>query len=144
LRKVLANQIEKTGLKVKLQSYESSTFFKDLNGGNFQLATVRWVGVQDPDIYRQAFHSKELPPGRNRGAYSNADLDKLLERGNSIANETERMELYLKVQTKVLSELPIIPLWYPTQTAVVNRRVSGYEPPVNGDFTAFISVTKDQ
>src|SRR5690606_31549203 len=70
--RVLAHQLSKSGLKIKLQSYEWGTFYNDIRGGNFQLATMRWTGTLDPDIYRLAFHSKEAPPGRNRGRYLNS------------------------------------------------------------------------
>ena len=38
--------------------------------GNFQLFTLQWVGVSDPDMLRRVFHSKQMPPaGFNRGYY---------------------------------------------------------------------------
>lgn len=141
--KVLANQIESIGLKVKLQSYEWGTFFNDIKSGNFQIAMMRWVGAIDPDIYRIAFHSKEHPPGRNRGFYKNLTLDKLLDQGVKIESETARIEHYKQIQEIVFQELPIIPLWYNTQVSVINRRVKGYSPAQNGDFSPLLSVTKD-
>ena len=36
--------------------------------GNFQLYTLQWVGVTDPDMLRRVFHSTQVPPaGLNRG-----------------------------------------------------------------------------
>ena len=140
--KVLANQLSKLGLTVELQSYEWGTFYDDVRKGNFQLATMRWVGALDPDIYRIALHSSEIPPGRNRGQYVNPILDKLLEQGLRIRVESKRIDHYKKVQEIVLEDLPIIPLWYDGQVAIVNKRVQHYTPSLNGDFSPFVYVTK--
>lgn len=140
--KVIANQLEKLGLKIKLQSYEWSTFYGDVKNGNFELAVMRWVGTTDPDIYRLAFHSSELPPGRNRGSYSNEKLDKMLVEGPTIVDEIKRKEHYRKIQTIVLEDLAILPLWYDTQVAVIHSRVKDYDPPTNGDYAGLIKAWK--
>lgn len=140
--KVLANQLSKIGLKVELRSFEWGTFYDDVRTGNFQLATMRWLGALDPDIYRIALHSSEKPPGRNRGHYLNPELDLLLDAGLRLADDSRRIEHYKKVQKIVLDDLPLIPLWYDGQVAVVNRRVQDYTPPLNGDFSPLIRVYK--
>ncbi|CAN5474708.1 ABC transporter substrate-binding protein [soil metagenome] len=141
--KVLANQLEAAGLVVKLQSFEWATFYKDMDQGNFQLATMKWVGTTDPDIYKTAFHSAEVPPkGRNRGSYSNPTLDKLVEQGRKIENHQKRVDLYKKVQRIVYDDLPLIPLWYDFEVAVAGPRVQGYVPSKNGDYTALTKVEK--
>lgn len=143
IAKVIANQLEKTGLKVSLQSFEWNTFFSDVKSGNFQLAIMRWVGVTDPDIYRQAFHSKEFPPGRNRGHYSNPLLDKLLDRGLSIQNEVKKIEHYKIVQKIVHEDLPTIPLWYNTQVAILSKRVKNFKPYQNCDLLPLLEAYKE-
>lgn len=140
--RVLANQISKSGLKVTLQSYEWGTFYSDIRSGNFQLATMRWIGTLDPDIYRMAFHSAEFPPGRNRGRYNNSTLDRLTEEGLTIADENRRVKHYFEVQKIVQDDLAIIPLWYDNQVAVVHKRVHGYKAWSTSDFYPFIFVSK--
>lgn len=142
--RVIANQLEALGLKIKLQSFEWGTYYGDIQKGNFQIATMRWVGTIDPDLYRLAFHTKEIPPeGRNRGHYSNQRLDRLLDEGLSIEDDKKRTEHYGQVQKIVLEDLPIIPLWYDTEVAVLNPRVKGYFLPKNGDYSALIKVYKE-
>ena len=140
--KVISNQLRSAGFKPSLQSYEWGTFYSDIQSGNFQIAIMRWVGATDPDIYRVAFHSKELPPvGRNRGFYINPKLDKLLEQGRTTENLTQRKNIYQKAQEIIHGDLPIIPLWYNTDVAIVNNRVLNYSPPLNGDFSPLYSVS---
>ncbi|HEX4923620.1 MAG TPA: ABC transporter substrate-binding protein [Bdellovibrionales bacterium] len=140
--RVIAHQLGQIGLKVKLQSYEWSTFYGDVKSGNFELALMRWVGTTDPDLYRLAFHSSEVPPGRNRGSYVNKALDKLLEEGPTIVDAMKRREHYRKIQTMVLEDLAVLPLWYDTQVAVIHKRVKDYDPPTNGDYTGLLKAWK--
>ena len=140
--KVIVNQLKQAGITAQLQSYEWGTFYGDIMKGQFQLATMKWVGAIDPDIYRIALHSGEIPPGRNRGHYKNRKLDQLLEEGLTIKDNEKRIKHYQEVQKIVMEELPIIPLWYNQQVAIVNRRVRNYKPAMNGDFTPLLFAHK--
>ena len=97
---VIANQLRKAGFRVRQQSYEWSTFYADVRQGRFQLATMRWVGTVDPDLYRMAFHSREVPPGRNRGSYVNPELDRLLDRAPETREPKLRNQLMRQGQEK--------------------------------------------
>lgn len=142
--KVLANQLEQAGLKVKLQSFEWATFYKDMDQGNFQLATMKWVGTTDPDIYKTAFHSQEVPPkGRNRGSYNNPTLDKLVDQGRGIEDTRKRIDHYKKVQKLIYADLPMIPLWYEFEVAVASTKVKDYSPSKNGDYSSLTKVQKE-
>lgn len=142
--RVLASQLEGSGFQVRLQSFEWATFYSDVSKGNFQLALMKWVGATDPDIYRIAFHSKELPPGRNRGSYQNPKLDQLLDEGVLLENTEARKLHYQKIQEVIHRDLPIIPLWYEKQVAVARTRVHDFTPSANGDFSGFMMARKSQ
>jgi peptide/nickel transport system substrate-binding protein len=142
--RVLAFELTQIGLKVRLQSFEWGTFYNDVQKSNFQIATMRWTGTLDPDLYRIAFDSKELPPtGRNRGHYHNAALDPLLDAGLHFENRQQRIHHYLRIQSIVYDDLAIIPLWYDMEVAVINKRVKGFQLSRNADYTPFMDVTKD-
>ncbi len=140
--KVIVNQLQMAGIPADLQSYEWGTFYGDVSKGNFQLATMRWVGAIDPDIYRVALHSQEIENGRNRGGYTNRKLDNLLEGGLSIRDHEKRIQHYKEVQKIVMDELPIIPLWYNQQVTIINNRVKNFKPSQNGDYTPILSAYK--
>ena len=142
--KVIANQLAATGLDVDLESYEWGKFYGDVRAGNFQLATMKWVGVVDPDIYRVAFHSREKPPGRNRGSYVNPDLDRLLDQTASTEDAGKRRELFRRVQKIVHEDLAILPLWYDDQVAIASRKITGFKPSLNSDFLPLAHVRKQE
>lgn len=137
--KLIVNQLRKQGFRIRHESYEWGTFYKDTQEGNFDLATMTWVGAYDPDIYRIAFDSRELPPdGRNRGYYENAQIDKLVRAGAEELDSKKRKELYLKVQEIVVKDLAILPLWYEDTITVIHKRVKNYTPSLNGDYSGLI------
>jgi peptide/nickel transport system substrate-binding protein len=140
--KVLAYQLGKSGLKVNLQSYEWGTFYNDIKTGNFQLATMKWVGAFDPDIYRIAFHSRELSPGRNRSHYINKKLDALLDEAFRIEDFRKRKNAYMKIQKTVFDDFAIIPLWYDTQAVVLDRRLKGFETSALSDYYGLLNLRR--
>ncbi len=141
--KVLAMQLKKIGLKIRMESFEWGTFYGDLNAGRFQLALLKWVGVVDPDIYRLAFHSKEHPKkGRNRGWYKNRQLDQLLDQGVTLMNRDKRRVIYNQVQQIIQDELVFIPLWHEEQIAVVQRDILHYSLSDTGDFYYLTKIRK--
>ncbi len=142
--RIIASDLKKVGFNIKVQSFEWGTFYGDVQSGRFQLAMLRWVGTIDPDLYRKALHSRERPPnGRNRGSYSNADIDRWTEEALKATDFKQRKLIYSKVQKKVFSDLPFIPLWYDTEVAVVNKRIHGYQPTPDGSFWILTKVEKN-
>ncbi len=142
IAKVIANQLGKAGFTVDIQSYEWGTFYEDIKKGKYELSMMRWVGAVDPDIYRMAFHSSEHPPGRNRSFYSNSKIDNLLDKGVTELDFNKRKAIYDEVQTSIYNEKLILPLWHNKKVTVMGSKIEGYEPRANGDFNAFVEVSK--
>lgn len=141
--KMLAYQLEKVGAQVALKSYEWGTYYADIKKGNFQIATMKAVGVQDPDLYRLMFLSSQTPPhGLNRGYYDNKSIDPLLLEGNRIADPKQRVSHYHTVQEIVIKDLPMIPLWYDKYVAILNKRVTHFEPSPQTGFSFLFTVEK--
>jgi peptide/nickel transport system substrate-binding protein len=141
--KTMAHQLKQTGVQVSLKSYEWGTYYSDIKKGNFQIATMKAVGIQDPDLYRLMFHSTQIPPtGLNRGYYNNDQLDELLIKGNQIADLSARVDHYRKIQRIVVNDLPMIPLWYDKYVAIVNKRITGFVPTPQTGFSFLLELEK--
>ena len=127
---------------MKIRSYEWGTFFGDIRNGNFQLYSLTWVGISDPDIYRYIFHSRFTPPaGLNRGLYKNARVDALLEEAHQSADTDIRARVYGEAQHILGRELPYINLWHSVNVAVFDRRISGYRVYPDADFISLARAT---
>lgn len=134
---VLQEQLSRVGIAVTVRSYEWGTFYGDIKRGNFQLYTLSWVGVSDPDIYHYVFHSDSVPPaGANRGRYANPELDDLLDKARAATDRKARKALYARVQQIVARDLPYVSLWHPDAVLVRDRRLTGFELTPTGDYTS--------
>lgn len=113
IAKLLAHQLKQVGIQVTMQPFEWGTFFRDIKSGNYQIYTLSWVGVSEPDLYYNILHSKQFPPdGANRNFFINPQADQLTEKGRRLLEFKERRPIYSQIQKLVNEELPFIPLWY--------------------------------
>ena len=80
----IQHDLARVGIALEIRSSELQTLSADVRRGSFQLYTLQWVGVTDPDMLRMVYHSGQQPPiGLNRVHYSNADVDRLIERAST-------------------------------------------------------------
>src|SRR5690606_19678951 len=127
----LKAQLAEVGIDVVVQSLEWGTLMGDLKRGNFQLATLKWTPVIDPDILRLAYHSGSIPTaesgwgGGNRGRYRNPELDAILMEARQRSDLEERRALYDRAQHIVAHDLPALPLLHEESIGVVSRSVRG-------------------
>lgn len=125
---VIQQQFKEVGIAMAVRSYEWGTFYGDIKAGNFQLYTLSWVGIAEPDIYYFVFHTDSAPPeGANRGRYSNPEVDRLVEAARITPDRAERARLYGRVQQIVAEELPYVSLWHPEVLVVHDKRLKGFE-----------------
>jgi peptide/nickel transport system substrate-binding protein len=142
ISEAIVQSLREVGIDANLRSLEFGTFFSDIRRGNFQIYSLSWTGVRDPDILYTAFDSASVPPeGSNRGRYRNPRLDALLERAREITDEAARRKLYAQAQRLVAHDLPYVPLWYRSDVAAVRRRIAHYDPWPSGDFTGIAQAT---
>lgn len=140
---VIQQQLARLGVEVEVRSQEFATLYADVLRGHFQLFTLQWVGVSDPDILRRVFHSAQMPPaGFNRGFFADAEVDRLIDRATASIDDDERRELYRAVQRRVAEEAPYISLWYKTNIAVFQPGIGGVRLSPIADFGFLKDVTK--
>jgi peptide/nickel transport system substrate-binding protein len=133
---VLQEQWRKVGVDLELQSMEPATLGSEIARGNFQLYTLRWIGVNDdPEFYEFAFSSKRMPPmGGNRGHYRNTQVDQLLDRARAETDRAKRRVLFGEIQKIVAEDLPYISLWFLDNISVHRKRISGLQISPTGDY----------
>jgi peptide/nickel transport system substrate-binding protein len=141
---VIQESLRRVGIALDVRSYEFATLYSDVLRGSFQLFTLQWVGVSDPDMLRRVFHSKQMPPiGFNRGFFSNPAVDELIDRATRSTNDTERRALYGDVQRLVAEEAPYVSLWYKTNVVVAQRDLQGIDIGPASDFRFLRNVWRD-
>jgi peptide/nickel transport system substrate-binding protein len=142
---VIQQNLRDVGIDLDVRTYEFATLFSDVLNGNFQLYTLQWTAgsLADPDILRRVFHSKQVPPvGFNRGHYSNARVDALLDEAAASGDETRRLELFQQVQRLIAADLPYISLWNKTNFAVAQASLAGVRLDSLGDLMFLKDVSR--
>jgi peptide/nickel transport system substrate-binding protein len=140
---VIQRQLSEVGITVTIRNYEWGTFYGDIKSGNFQIFTLSWVGVDDPDIYYNLFHSGSIPPnGANRVHYRNLRIDQLLEAGRITLDPEKRKVIYSEVQQIIADDLPYASLWHTMNVAVMKKEVEGFKLYPDGDFYSLKEVRR--
>jgi len=134
IAEAIKERLQQVGIEIDVRSYEWATFYSDIKKGNFHLYSLAWVGIMDPDILYQIFHSSSFPPnGDNRGRYSNPAVDRLLEQGRSTNELAERKRIYGQVQRILAEDLPYVPLWWWNNVVVKKPALENFTPYPDGD-----------
>ncbi len=133
---VIQEELRAAGIELTLRSAEFGTFYSDITKGAFQMYILRWIGSnEDPDIFRYAYATQSFPPkGGNRGRYSNARVDVLLQAASAETDQNIRRKEYVEVQQILADELPGIPLFYPNNEVVHSTRLTGLKLDPSGGF----------
>jgi oligopeptide transport system substrate-binding protein len=115
------------GVEVEIQQVEWATFLQDLNKQKFQaFAGLGWeADYPDPqDFLDILFHTES---SINHGAYSNAEVDSVLEEARVEPDVARRIELYQEAEELVVEDAAWVPLWYRGERHVlVKPHIQGY------------------
>ncbi len=138
---LIAEDLSAVGIEVKRRAFEWGTFYGDIKAGNFQLYSLRWVGITDPDTLRYVFHSESLPPaGANRGRYRNAEVDELLDRSRRELDPEARKTLFSRIQKILAEDCVYVSLWYPDDIYALSDRFEGFQAFPGGQYTSLKKV----
>jgi peptide/nickel transport system substrate-binding protein len=142
IAEALKEQLHHVGIELEVRTYEWATFFSDVKKGNFHLYSLAWVGVMDPDILYQIFHSLSVPPrGDNRGRYMNREVDRLLDQGRKTTDRATRKLVYARAQRILAEDLPYVPLWWWKNVVVKRPSIEGFVPYPDGELISLQKVS---
>lgn len=124
----VALQLDKVGIKAKVQAFESGTLFDMLD---YNQGTDLWIGRWSPGTgeanygIRPNFHTTSFGPNdNNSGFYSNADVDRLLDEAVRTADRDEMMSKYAEIQKIIYTEAPWVFLHVPDNVVAKSSAVS--------------------
>ncbi len=134
---IIQEMLARVGIRADIRSHEFATFYNDIKRGNFQVFSLTWTGVVDPDIYNLILHSARIPPaGSNRGRYRNPRFDRLVEQGARLTEPAQRLPFYLEAQEILAEDLPYISLFSKVNVAVMPAALAGYRNYPSGELYA--------
>src|SRR5437870_12918669 len=104
MAEALKQQLSEVGIELEVHTFEWGTFYADIKRGNFDLYSLAWVDITDPEIYFDIFHSQNIPPnGDNSDHYRNTEADQLREQRSRRNGDTKRKMIDRQLQKVVTS-----------------------------------------
>ena len=140
---VIQSSLADVGVNVQIETLEVNTIRTQLAQGQYQMYTGIWIGGnQDPIFLRDLFASSKIPGVSgatccNRSRYGNPQVDSLVEQAIDVTatNRDKAKELYGQVWQTVSNDLPLLPLWYPANIVIANKRIGNIKINPSGDYS---------
>ena len=128
-------QWKQVGIETVIDNQTARVFFgTTLTQRKHQgLAMFAW-GSGPEHLPRTTLHTDYIPTeengwsGQNFGAYSNPEMDSLLERIDVELNLEKRIELWRELQHIYATDLPAIPLYFRSDSYIFPKWLKGVEP----------------
>ena len=142
----IQSNLKDVGLNVEIEPLDRSALLEQLRNGQFQMNTNIFIGGnQDPIFLKDLFTKGRIPSATvaccNRWRYSNPDVDKLVEDAINEPDRERAKELYVQAWEKISAEAPLLPLWYPANMVVANKRIGNIKISPSGDWSFIKDIT---
>jgi peptide/nickel transport system substrate-binding protein len=119
---VVKEQLAAIGIEVELVALESAAWWDQVGKGEHDLGLLG--GFQGPDPANLALRFG-TDGNLNYWAYSNPEVDALLEQGDTAPTQEERAPLYFEAQALIAADVPAIPVVLQTFYSTFTSRLSG-------------------
>jgi len=146
---VVQSALTDIGLNVQIETLEVNTIRQQLSQGQFQMYTGIWIGGnQDPIFLRDLFASSKIPGVSgatccNRSRYVNQQVDDLVQKAIDVTatDREQAKQLYGQVWQIVSNDMPLLPLWYPANIVIANKRIGNIKISPSGDYSFVKDIT---
>ena len=123
----IQRELQKTGLLVNVDVIPAATLKDAKANGKLDLFRASWVAdYPDAENYLSLYYSKNFAPnGPNYTHFQNEQFDLWYEQAFTETNTKQREVLYSKMDSLVMQEAPVIPLFYDEVVRFTRKEVKG-------------------
>jgi peptide/nickel transport system substrate-binding protein len=114
--------LQKLGMDVQIQFYERNVHLQRYRDEQYQMLMEWWITPPDPDVWDHYYSTSN----NNSWAYSNPDVDKLLDQGRQQTDHAQRVTTYQQLQTLLAEDVPIMYLYYPQEIQALSARTQNF------------------
>ncbi|MDC8003628.1 ABC transporter substrate-binding protein [Aureisphaera galaxeae] len=120
-------ELEKIGIKVTVDVMPPSTLRQMKSSGELDVFRASWVAdYPDAENYLSLLYSPNFTPnGPNYMHFYNETMDSLYLKALSVTDIEQRKLLYTQMDSLIIAEAPIVPLYYDKAIRFVNHKVTG-------------------
>jgi peptide/nickel transport system substrate-binding protein len=109
---IIRQQLQALGIQIVLDELDQLTWFSNVRRGEFEATLLSHAPYEAPDQATRFYHTGgPYGTGTNPFRFSNAEIDRLIERSWGESNREERRETLLTAQRLMLSARPMLPLF---------------------------------
>ncbi len=120
-------ELQKIGLEVAIDVIPPSTLRQARATGKLAVFRASWIAdYPDAENYLSLFYSKNFTPnGPNYTHFKNEKFDVLYEKSIEITAPKERYRLYQQMDSILIQEAPVVPLYYDEVIRFTQKTVHG-------------------
>src|SRR5690554_5746227 len=123
----IQRELQKSGLIVHIDVIPAATLKDAKANGKLDLFRASWVAdYPDAENYLSLYYSKNFAPnGPNYTHFENEQFDLWYEQAFTETNTLKRENLYTKMDSLVMSQTPVVPLFYDEVVRFTRKNVEG-------------------
>ncbi|WP_188466804.1 ABC transporter substrate-binding protein [Bizionia arctica] len=123
----IQRELQKIGLTVQVDVIPAATLKDAKANGKLDMFRASWVAdYPDAENYLSLYYSKNFAPnGPNYTHFKNEQFDLWFEQSFTETNITEREKLYSKMDSLVMDNTPIVPLFYDEVVRFTRKDIKG-------------------
>ncbi|MBO6516781.1 MAG: ABC transporter substrate-binding protein [Bacteroidia bacterium] len=122
----IQKQLDDVDIVCEINVLPSSELKEQKRNNNLEFFRASWImDYPDAENYLSCFYSKNFSPnGPNYTHFSSSPFDQLYEQALVEPSDSIRMKLYERMDSVILSDAPIVVLFYDQSVRLLNKRVS--------------------
>jgi cationic peptide transport system substrate-binding protein len=123
MAELIQQDLIKLGLQTKIRSMEFNEFLRQLKKGNHSIALLGWIAdIPHPDnFYTPLVSCSGIDGGNNFSFWCDEQLDQILSRAKN--EKLWQQKLYLQVDAMIKKSSALIPIAFPKQNIIYNKRI---------------------
>jgi len=123
----IQRELENIGIQVQIDVVPPSTLRQMKSSGELAVFRASWIAdYPDAENYLSLFYGENFTPnGPNYAHFKNNVYDSLYVASLSLSNIEDRKLLYEKMDSIIIEEAPVVPLYYDMAVRFVSKKVSG-------------------
>ena len=123
----IQRELEKLGISIKIDVMPPATLRQLKSSGELDIFRASWVAdYPDAENYLSLFYSPNFTPnGPNYTHFKNVVFDSLYVEAQKISQINKRKLLYTQMDSIIISQAPIVPLYYDIAVRFVSKKITG-------------------
>ncbi len=141
----IQHELARIGIKLQINVMPPATLRETMAKAEAAFFRASWIAdYPDAENYLALFYSKNhAPAGPNYTRFTNQQFDRLYEKSKSIVNDSLRYEYYRRLDSIVIAEAPVVPLFYDQSVRFLPHYVKGMETnPLNHNLLKRVRIEK--